>query len=218
MSKLNRSRYYLPSVWAMVLAAAIFAFLAYQVVTTGGSTIDAPVYNAVAKLICPALTAVVKVITHMGGTVALVAVSVITGIVFWKKWGWQTALISPVNLLVASNFSNKIVKNIVQRPRPALEHLVEQSGYSFPSGHSLSAMVFYGLIAIILFNRLGGKKRYWAAALLALLILLVGFSRIYVGVHYTSDVIAGLCEGFVWLGLLTRIPAVTRIVTGKKKV
>ena len=218
MSKLNRSRCCLPPVWAVVLAAIIFGLLAFQVVTTGGSSIDAPIYNAVSKLICPALTAVVTVVTHMGGTAVLVAISVVVGILFWKKWGWKTALISPVNLLVASNFSNKIVKNLVQRPRPALEQLVAQSGYSFPSGHSLSAMVFYGLIAIILFNRLQGKKRWWAAVLLSLLILLVGFSRIYVGVHYASDVIAGLCEGFVWLGLLTRIPAVTEIVTGKKKV
>ena len=216
MSKLNSSRYYLPPVWAVAAAAVVFAFLAFQVVTMGGSSIDAPIYGAVSKLICPALTAVVRVITHMGGTAALVGVSVVCGIVFWRLWGWKVALLSPVNLFVASNFSNKIIKNIVQRPRPALEQLVEQSGYSFPSGHSLSAMVFYGLIAIILLNRVGGKKGKWLAALLGLLILLVGFSRIYVGVHYASDVLAGLCEGIVWLGLLTRIPAAKRIITGKK--
>ena len=59
-----------------------------------------------------------------------------------------------------------------------------------------------------------GKKKFIIAALLGLLVLLIGFSRIYVGVHFASDVIAGLCEGFIWLGVVSRIPWVARAIAG----
>jgi undecaprenyl-diphosphatase len=75
-------------------------------------------------------------------------------------------------------------------------------------------MAFYGLLIIILLARVKGKKKFAAAFLLGLLVLLIGFSRIYVGVHYASDVIAGLCEGFVWLGVVCRIPWVSRAIAG----
>ncbi len=214
MSRLDRS-YKIPPLWAMAVAAAVFVFLAVQIVTTGGSFIDGPVYAAVSGLITPGLTAVITPITHMGGTTFLVILCVITCLLFWRLWGWKVMVVHAANLALSSA-CNKLIKAAVQRPRPAVEHLVEQGGYSFPSGHSLSAMAFYGLIAIILLARLKGKQRCWAAALLGLLILLIGFSRIYVGVHFASDVLAGLCEGFVWLGLITRIPWVAGAITGKK--
>lgn len=216
MSKLNSYQYHIPPVWAVAAAAALFVLLAVQVVATGGSFVDAPVYGAVSKLICPPLTAVVKVLTQFGGTTLLVVLCVITCLLFWRLWGWRLVVVNGANLFLAS-YCNKLIKVLVQRPRPAVEHLVEQGGFSFPSGHSLSAMVFYGLIALILLNRLPGKKGRWAAALLGVLILLVGLSRIYVGVHFASDVLAGLCEGFIWLGLITRIPWVKGAITGRKE-
>ena len=209
----NSTLKYIPPLWAMAVAAALFLFMAFQVIVTGGSSVDAPVYGVVSQFISPGLTKIVTVITHMGSEPVLVSLCVVSCIIIWKLWGWRLMAVNGANLLLAS-MCNKLIKVLVQRPRPALEHLVEQGGYSFPSGHSLSAMAFYGLLIIILLARVKGKKKFAAAFLLGLLVLLIGFSRIYVGVHYASDVIAGLCEGFVWLGVVCRIPWVSRAIAG----
>ena len=213
MSDINRSKYHIPPLWAMAVAAALFLLMAFQVITTGGSALDAPVYGAVSRLISPVMTKIVTVITHLGGQSVLIPLCVVSCLLIWKAWGWKLMVVNGANLFLASS-CNKLIKALVQRPRPQLEQLVAQGGYSFPSGHSLSAMAFYGMLAIILLARLQGKKKYWIAAFLGLLILLVGLSRIYVGVHFASDVLAGLCEGFVWIGLVSRIPWVARAIRG----
>jgi len=213
MHGIRRSKYHIPPLWAMAVAAALFLFMAFQIITTGGSTVDAPVYGAVFCLISRGVTKIVTVITHMGGQSVLIPLCVVSCLLIWKAWGWRLMAVNGANLFLAS-MCNKLLKALVQRPRPELEQLVSQGGYSFPSGHSLSAMAFYGMLAIILLARLKGNKKYWIAALLGLLILLIGVSRIYVGVHYASDVIAGLCEGFVWIGLVSRIPWVADAIRG----
>ncbi len=207
--KHSRSSCSIPPLWAVALAAAVFCLAAFWVVTAGGAFFDWPVYNALAGLRTPGLTAIVTRLTHLGGTAFLTAACAVAVVVFWRLWGWQPAVATGANLALASA-CNWLLKNLVQRPRPAVEHLVEQGGYSFPSGHSCCSMVFYGLLIILVLNCLRGKKRGWLAAGLGLLIMAIGLSRIYVGVHYASDVLAGLCGGFVWLGCFTRIPWVQK--------
>ena len=213
MSGNNLSKYHIPPLWAMAVAAALFLLMAFQVITTGGSVLDASVYSAVSGLISPVMTKIVTVITHMGSQPVLISLCLVSCLLIWKAWGWKLMTVNGASLLLAS-LCNKLIKELVQRPRPELEQLVAQGGYSFPSGHSLSSMAFYGMLAIILLARLRGKKKYGIAALLGLLILLIGLSRIYVGVHFASDVLAGLCEGFVWIGLVSRIPWVADAIRG----
>ena len=186
MSGNNLSKYHIPPLWAMAVAAALFLLMAFQVITTGGSVLDASVYSAVSGLISPVMTKIVTVITHMGSQPVLISLCLVSCLLIWKAWGWKLMTVNGANLLLAS-LCNKLIKELVQRPRPELEQLVAQGGYSFPSG---------------------------IAALLGLLILLIGLSRIYVGVHFASDVLAGLCEGFVWIGLVSRIPWVADAIRG----
>ena len=157
MSDINRSKYHIPPLWAMAVAAALFLLMAFQVITTGGSALDAPVYGAVSRLISPVMTKIVTVITHLGGQSVLIPLCVVSCLLIWKAWGWKLMVVNGANLFLASS-CNKLIKALVQRPRPQLEQLVAQGGYSFPSGHSLSAMAFYGMLAIILLARLQGKK------------------------------------------------------------
>lgn len=97
----------------------------------------------------------------------------------------------------------KIMKNIFQRPRPPAEfNLIEPYSSSFPSGHSLVSMCFYGIMIYFCYKYI---KNIWLKniliAVLSLIILLIGFSRVYLGVHYPSDVIAGFSLGIFWISM-----------------
>lgn len=101
---------------------------------------------------------------------------------------------------------NVILKAIVQRPRPDGFRLAIESGFSFPSGHSMVAMGFFGLIVwLIIHSDKDRSTRLRLAGVFSFLILMIGVSRIYLGVHYASDVIAGFCVSLIWLAVYTRI-------------
>src|SRR5690606_18381112 len=92
------------------------------------------------------------------------------------------------------------LKIFFQRPRP-LDPVYEAArGFSFPSGHSMSSMTFFGLLIFIVWDKIENEKLKWSLTiLLTLIILIIGFSRIYLRVHYASDVLAGLALGLIWL-------------------
>ena len=90
--------------------------------------------------------------------------------------------------------------HIVRRPRPSVLRLVDESGYSFPSGHSMVSVALYGIIVYTIYKNVKNKYVKWISiVLLSLLVLLIGFSRIYVGVHYFTDVVGGFTLGLVVL-------------------
>jgi membrane-associated phospholipid phosphatase len=125
-------------------------------------------------------------------------------------WLGRLALSVPGGVLL-----NEVLKYAFHRARPALEHpLVELPSYSFPSGHALAATVFYGFVAILLWSYVAPKVwRVVIATLVVVLVLMVGFSRVYLGAHYPTDVLAGFLEGVAWLGLAGMITNRHRPVT-----
>ena len=103
---------------------------------------------------------------------------------------------------------NQVFKMLVQRPRPEGFRLIAESGYSFPSGHSMVAMAFYGLLAWMAWRyEKDPTVRRLGVAGFALVVVMVGISRIYLGVHYASDVIAGFCLSGAWLAFYTTVVA-----------
>ena len=110
--------------------------------------------------------------------------------------------------LVGVVILNQVLKFIVHRPRPEGFRLIAESGYSFPSGHSMVAMAFYGLLAWMVwtYERDPFVRRTCVTGF-ALVVVLVGVSRIYLGVHYASDVIAGFCLSLAWLVFYTAVVA-----------
>ena len=104
-----------------------------------------------------------------------------------------------INLLVIA-ILNFVLKLIWMRPRPELDMLIYEDGFSFPSGHSMVSMAFYGYLIYLIYTYVDNRKVKWPLLIfLMLIILLIGFSRIYLGVHYASDVIGGFCFSIVYL-------------------
>lgn len=139
-------------------------------------------------LISDFMTPIAKVITNLGSAVFLIALTIILIIVIKnKKIGLSIFLnLSFVTIL------NQLLKRILQRPRPNEFRIIEETGYSFPSGHSMVSMAFYGYLIYLIYKYVKNKYIKWGLiTLLSILIVSIGTSRIYLGVHYTSDVLGG---------------------------
>ena len=139
-------------------------------------------------LISDFATPIAKFITNFGGAIILIILAPMLFIFIKnKKIG-----ISVILNLVIITVLNQLLKRIVQRPRPTEFRIVEESGYSFPSGHSMVSMAFYGYLIYLIYKYVKNKYLKWISIiLLSILICSIGISRIYLGVHYTSDVLGG---------------------------
>lgn len=151
----------------------------------------------------PVLDSVMIVVTHMGDfiTQTLVAIFVVVTLLFLKKW--RTSLWYGLTVLVGAGGLNAWVKEIYGRARPdQIKPLVAIGGYSFPSGHSMGSIIVYGGILFLLlrFVRSSGLK-VLVSFLIVLLIMAIGLSRIYLGVHFPTDVVGGFSLGLFWLCL-----------------
>lgn len=109
---------------------------------------------------------------------------------------YYSELLWVVGVTVIGAMTNYLIKFVYQRPRPTIEHLVEASHYSFPSGHAMASLIFYGSLIILIHLHFKNKFLKWGLSLImTLLTLLIGISRIYVGVHYPTDIIGGFLLG-----------------------
>ena len=147
-------------------------------------------------LISDFATPIAKFITNFGGAIFLAVLTIILFILIKnKKIG--VSIFSNLAIITALN---QLLKNILQRPRPTEYRIIEETGYSFPSGHSMISMAFYGYLIYLIYKYVKNKYVKWISmALLSLLICSIGISRIYLGVHYTSDVLGGFLISISYL-------------------
>ncbi|MGY3767143.1 phosphatase PAP2 family protein [Vagococcus vulneris] len=162
--------------------------------------IDQPIIQIVRGTITPDKTRFFKAMTFFGNTPTIVILTILSFLSLYKWKNKTMAFWLLLNSAIIQGIGNVALKAVFNRPRPAVEHLVYASSTSFPSGHSMGSMLFYGTI-ILLLPRLVAKKsiRICLQFVLAAIILLVGTSRIYLGVHYPTDVIGGFLVGLTWL-------------------
>lgn len=154
-------------------------------------------YELVSRfLIGDFVTPIAKFVTNLGGAVFLIALTVIL-ILFIKNKKIGISIFANLTIITVLN---QILKRILQRPRPTEFRIIEESGYSFPSGHSMVSMAFYGYLIYLSYKYIKNKYIKWGLNfILGLLIVSIGISRIYLGAHYTSDVIGGFLISISYL-------------------
>jgi membrane-associated phospholipid phosphatase len=177
-----------------------FLLLADHIVDKEKFKFDEAAFNIVASLVSKSLTQTMWYITHLGNHDFLIPANILLVIYFLliKKHRWYSIKIPVVAL--SSLLLMFGLKLGFHRARPLQPLLFKAAGYSFPSGHALMSMTFYGLLIYLIWQHVKKPWKKWALTVaLALLILLIGISRIYFRVHYASDVIAGYSLGIAWL-------------------
>ena len=183
--------------WCLLfICLIIFIVILENVLDAEIASFDSYIYHAIISLKTNNFTNVLKVITMFGSAEVLIGITVILFILLKNK---KVGACIAFNLIIIGAI-NQALKLLVQRPRPEGFRLIEETGYSFPSGHSMASTAFYGLMIYLVFKNVKNKTaKTIICALFGLLIILIGMSRIYLGVHYASDVIAGFVLSIAYL-------------------
>jgi undecaprenyl-diphosphatase len=192
---LERWRYFAASLAALLATLAIAAW------TKDGWLLlhwDEPVQRAVEDARTSGMTAIVKRISFLGSTMAVLTLGTFLAAVSWRRCR------AVATVVLIATFGRPLVeftiKAIVDRDRPDLERLVNGTGPSFPSGHVMAAAALWGLAPLVVTLYTRNRRIWWAATITsALLIVAIGASRTYLGVHWLSDVVAGFIVGAFFL-------------------
>ncbi|WP_373577193.1 phosphatase PAP2 family protein [Parafannyhessea umbonata] len=189
----------------VLVAVLVFTWLLFEIKTDDIMRMDAAAHSLVVMHIRAAwLTPIMQSISDLAHPVVLVVMLLVIEVF---APGRRPGLCAAVNLVLAT-LLNLLLKTLIQRPRPEGYRLVAESGFSFPSGHSMVAMAFYGLLIWMVWRyEKDALVRRLGVIGFGLVIVLVGLSRIYLGVHYASDVLAGFCASIAWLGVYTKLLA-----------
>lgn len=181
-----------------VLAACVLVLglLAIQVLLHGRMLeIDRAVTAFLVAHRQPGWTALMRLVSDLHETVKLLAVTAL--LAAWRGWRRDGASVRALTVVPAAMLLNLGLKHLFQRARPVLEApLVHLATYSFPSGHAVASSVFYGMACVLVWRHARSRAlRALAAAAAVTMVLLVGFSRVYLGAHHLSDVLAGTAVG-----------------------
>jgi undecaprenyl-diphosphatase len=161
---------------------------------------DLAIFDRLQPWVSPAKNRIIMFITFLGSHKFLISSNIllILYFIFIAHENWFSVRV--ITIALSSLVLMLLLKFLFQRQRPLSPLLKAVKGLSFPSGHSIMAVTFYGLLLYVIWGSLSNDLlKYSVSALLVLLILSIGYSRIYLRVHYASDVIAGFIIGFLWL-------------------
>lgn len=188
--------------YAGSLFLLLFAAIAYFVKVNEAvlSGIDSPIIHLIRGNLTEGKTFFFTYITKFGNTVTIVLLTAVAFLLLFKFKEKIAAYWLMINIVLIQGAGNVLLKLFFNRERPSVEHLVEASGKSFPSGHSSGSMLFFGTLIFLMPKLIANKNiRLAVQILLGFLILMIGTSRIYVGVHYPTDVLGGFLIGASWL-------------------
>jgi membrane-associated phospholipid phosphatase len=161
---------------------------------------DERVFQAIAPWVTQTRTNILLVITFLGSQNFLLPANILLILYYLLVRDNRRTAFQITTVSVTSVVAMFTIKFILQRQRPLLPLIAKVHGYSFPSGHTFTSVTFYGIIAYIAYRNIKNVYLRWFVIIfLIIFVLLIGFSRIYLRLHYASDVIAGLCLGTIWL-------------------
>jgi len=190
--------------WRFVAAIVALAAIWLAMLVWGGGPLDRTIYETLYAGRRPALLIVARILTALGEPTVLIGACVVCALWLWHVRRGRLGLVLLVIAMVGRGLS-EAQKYWIARARPDLEpHLVVVKTQSFPSGHATSSMIFYLALALAL--TAGTRWARLAACAAILLSILIGISRVMLGVHWPSDVIGGWSFGMLWV-LLTLRPA-----------
>jgi undecaprenyl-diphosphatase len=179
-----------------------FAFVTRRIFVVGNEEFDQRVFSFLEQFVTPTNNRIMTSVTFFGTHKFLIPanLALIAYFLFIQKHKWYSIKIPAI--AISSVLMMFLLKSLFGRERPAIPLLEEAKGLSFPSGHALMSMTFYGLMVYIVYHSIKNKGWKWTFIVLLLAwIIIIGFSRIYLRVHYPTDVIAGFSMGFIWLVL-----------------
>jgi len=196
----------------LVAGAALFAFgwLADEMLEGDTQKFDTFLRDAVHRHAAPGLTRIMQGFSFLGSVAVVTALCVLAIAVSVYFRQARTAALLAVTMagMAALEVALKLA---FHRPRPVAYFGPTPTTYSFPSGHAMGSVCFYGVLAAILAARASGRGAKWCIWTGAVLLIgMIGFSRIYLGVHYPSDVIAGYCAGAVWASAIASLDRISK--------
>ena len=196
---------------SLIILLSISAILiVYLILISKTGIIDNNGYKFISNHINDTNTIIAKTFTFLGSTFFITTLCVLS--LFFKKY--RISIIS--NTLIVVGVS-QLLKRVIRRARPLNIALIEETGFSFPSGHSMVGFAFYGFIIYLIYkSNLNKKLKILLIILFSLLILNIGLSRIYLGVHFTTDVLGGFILAMLHLILFIELIYKKYILTDKK--
>ncbi|MEO8802605.1 MAG: phosphatase PAP2 family protein [Rudaea sp.] len=200
--------------FVLIAAAWLFGAIAEDVVNRDAPLrrLDLHVATWLHVRATPGWTSVMAVVSDLGAPITVIAITLVAGLVLLCLHERYRLLLLAL-AVPGGALLNVIIKQLVHRHRPVFnDPILTLTSYSFPSGHAMGSTVLYGVLAAItLWHVRDWRVRVLTIASALFLVVLICFSRIYLGVHYLSDVVAGFLEGIVWLGVcLASVDAVRR--------
>ena len=164
--------------------------------------IDTYLYKYISMLINKDLTSIIRIITNIGSVVFSIIIIIITSILLYK-YNKKDDLKDFLIIMVIGNITSFTLKLIIARNRPDILRLMIENTYSFPSGHTFITTLLYGSILVLL-NKYY-KKSYVLWTIYGILVMLIMFTRIYLGVHYFSDTLGGFFLGIIFLFIFYKL-------------
>jgi membrane protein DedA with SNARE-associated domain/membrane-associated phospholipid phosphatase len=187
---------------AIVVAFGLaFGELVDEVIERDTGFIDGPILRFLTEARSPEVTTMMRAVTYVGGAVAALVIMTTAIVVAFRK---TKSFRQPAFLafcLVGALGLSPVIKLMVQRPRPDLSPVFDAGGLAFPSGHATTSAIVFGSLAYVLTRHQSWRTNVWLWAVAGMMAFLIGFSRLYLGVHWTTDVIGGWTLGLMWVAL-----------------
>ncbi|WP_158232521.1 phosphatase PAP2 family protein [Sporosarcina sp. P13] len=187
-------------IWLIcIFLTGFFALVARSIHLHTITSFDDPIIDFVQGAETTWLTAIMKAFTTIGSTAVVVLLAVFA-LAILLRLQYRAQAILLVSVLAGTGILNQVLKFIFKRERPDFYRLIEITGYSFPSGHTMMAFSLYTILAYIVWRNLRFTwSRVVVVILATVMIVMIALSRIYLGVHYPSDIVGGMLASMVWL-------------------
>jgi len=200
--RINNKQFKRVNGYGVLLFFLAFGIIAAYVSLNRVQWFDFPIIEYVQSFESPTVTEVMKFFTWLGSTKIVISIIILTSVILFIFLKHRKELLFFIIVMLGSTLLNEGLKSLFHRQRPTIHQIIQEVGYSFPSGHSMAAFSLYATLSFLLWKHIHTRfGRGFMIFFATVMILSIGTSRIYLGVHYPSDVIGGYFASGVWFVL-----------------